>query len=146
MSASSLIQVPSPNDEGPGVQIREVCRRHYVTEQTYFRWRRKFGELEVPDARKLKALEALSSRGMSECGCRGQPTRAASGAMTLCTTDSPMAGRSACCACWMSTRASAWRSRWREFYNHRRPHSSLGNRTPVQARHEALKMEPRLTA
>jgi len=25
----------------------------------------------------------------------------------------PMAGRSACCACWMSTRASAWRSRWR---------------------------------
>ena len=52
--------------EAPGVQIREVCRRHNVTEQTYFRWRRKFGGLEVPDARRLKALEALSSRGMSE--------------------------------------------------------------------------------
>ena len=49
--------------EAPGVQIREVCRRHNVTEQTYFRWRRKFGGLEVPDARRLKALEALSSRG-----------------------------------------------------------------------------------
>ncbi len=35
---------------------------------------------------------------------------------------------------------------WREFYNHRRPHSSLDNRTPVQARQEALRMEPRLTA
>jgi hypothetical protein len=35
---------------------------------------------------------------------------------------------------------------WRQFYNHRRPHSSLGNRTPVQARQEALRMEPRLTA
>jgi len=33
---------------------------------------------------------------------------------------------------------------WREFYNHRRPYNSLGNRTPVQARHEALGMEPRL--
>ena len=54
--------------EAPGVQIREVCRRHNVTEQTYFRWRRQFGGLEVPDARKLKAL---SSRGMSErAACR----------------------------------------------------------------------------
>lgn len=35
---------------------------------------------------------------------------------------------------------------WRAFYNQRRPHSSLGNRTPVQARQEALRMKPRLTA
>jgi len=27
---------------------------------------------------------------------------------------------------------------WRQFYKHRRPHSSLGNRTPIQARQEAL--------
>lgn len=48
--------------EAPGVQIREVCRRHNVTEQTYFRWRRKFGGLEVPDARKLKALESENAK------------------------------------------------------------------------------------
>lgn len=41
--------------EAPGAQIREVCRRHNVTEQTYFRWRRKFGGLVVPDARKLRS-------------------------------------------------------------------------------------------
>ena len=34
---------------------------------------------------------------------------------------------------------------WWEFYNHRRPHSSPGNRTPAQARREALRMEPRFT-
>lgn len=48
--------------EAPGAQIREVCRRHNVTEQTYFRWRRKFGGLEVPDARKLKVLESENAK------------------------------------------------------------------------------------
>jgi len=36
--------------EAPGAQIREVCRRHKVTEQTYFRWRRRFGGMDVPHA------------------------------------------------------------------------------------------------
>ncbi len=31
---------------------------------------------------------------------------------------------------------------WREFYDHRRPHSSLVNRTPVQTRRDAPRMEP----
>jgi putative transposase len=48
--------------EAPGAQIREVCRRHNVTEQTYFRWRRKFGGLEVPDARKLKVSESENAK------------------------------------------------------------------------------------
>lgn len=34
---------------------------------------------------------------------------------------------------------------WRDFYNHRRPHSSLRNRSPVQARQDVLRMESRLT-
>lgn len=48
--------------EAPGAQIREVCRRHNVTEQTYFRWRRRFGGLDVPDARKQKSLEAENTK------------------------------------------------------------------------------------
>lgn len=48
--------------ESPGVQIRDVCRRHNITEQTFFRWRRRFGGLDVPDARKLKSLEAENSK------------------------------------------------------------------------------------
>src|SRR5512135_2586884 len=48
--------------EAPGAQIREVCRRHNITEQTFFRWRRRFGGLDVPDARKLKSLEAENAK------------------------------------------------------------------------------------
>jgi putative transposase len=48
--------------EAPGVQIRDVCKRHNISEMTFFRWRRRFGGLEVPDARKLKALESENSK------------------------------------------------------------------------------------
>ena len=42
--------------------IREVSRKHGITEQTFFRWRAKYGGLEVSDARKLKSLEAENGR------------------------------------------------------------------------------------
>ena len=42
----------------PGVQIREVCHRHEITEQTFIRWRRTFEGLDVSDARRLKGLGA----------------------------------------------------------------------------------------
>ncbi len=48
--------------ESPGAQIREVCRRHNVTEQTFFRWRNKYGGLDVSDARKLKVLESENAK------------------------------------------------------------------------------------
>lgn len=41
--------------------IREVCRQHNVTEQTYYRWRNKYGGMEVSDAKKLKGLEKENS-------------------------------------------------------------------------------------
>jgi len=40
-----------------GATIAEVCRRHGVSEVTFHRWRRKYGGLQVSDARRLKALE-----------------------------------------------------------------------------------------
>lgn len=48
--------------EADGVVIREVCRRHNITEQTFFRWRLKFGGMTVPDARRLKDLESENAK------------------------------------------------------------------------------------
>ena len=37
--------------------IREACKEHNITEQTFYRWRRKFGGMEVSEAKKLRELE-----------------------------------------------------------------------------------------
>ena len=48
--------------EHPGVDIRTVVRRHNIAEQTFFRWRNKYGGMDVSDARKLKSLEAENAK------------------------------------------------------------------------------------
>ena len=40
-----------------GAKIAELCRRHGVTETTFHRWKRKYGGLQVNEAKRLKALE-----------------------------------------------------------------------------------------
>ncbi len=40
-----------------GAMAREVCRRVGVSEKTFYRWKTKFGGMEVGDARRLRALE-----------------------------------------------------------------------------------------
>jgi putative transposase len=37
--------------------VREVCRQHNIAEQTLFRWRRKFGGMELSEAKRLRGLE-----------------------------------------------------------------------------------------
>lgn len=44
------------------MSIRVLCKKHNLTEQTFFRWRNKFGGLDVPDARRLKNLECENAR------------------------------------------------------------------------------------
>ena len=41
--------------------IREVVREHNITEQTFYRWRRKYGGMEVSEAKKLRDLEKENS-------------------------------------------------------------------------------------
>jgi putative transposase len=41
--------------------IRAVCREHNLTEQTFYRWRNKYGGMDVSEARKLRELERENS-------------------------------------------------------------------------------------
>lgn len=40
-----------------GAKIADLVRRHGVTEQTLYRWKKKYGGLQVNEAKRLKALE-----------------------------------------------------------------------------------------
>jgi len=37
--------------------IREVCRKHNLTEQTFYRWRKQYAGMEVMDVRQLRVLQ-----------------------------------------------------------------------------------------
>jgi putative transposase len=45
-----------------GLKIDTLCRKHGISEHTFYRWKAKYGGLEVSDARRLKALEDENRR------------------------------------------------------------------------------------
>jgi len=40
-----------------GISTADLCREHGISSATFYKWKAKFGGLEVSDARRLKALE-----------------------------------------------------------------------------------------
>ena len=40
-----------------GGKVAELCRQHGVSKESYYRWKAKFGGLEVSEARRLRVLE-----------------------------------------------------------------------------------------
>ncbi len=48
--------------ERADADIRGVARKHNITETTFYRWRNKYGGMDVSDARKLKVLEAENAK------------------------------------------------------------------------------------
>ena len=45
-----------------GLSTDQVCRKHGISRQTFYRWRSKYGGMDVGEARKVKSLEDENSR------------------------------------------------------------------------------------
>ena len=55
-----IIAVLAEQERGMGTA--EVCRKHGISQQTFYRWKAKFGGMDVSEARKLKTLETENAR------------------------------------------------------------------------------------
>ena len=49
-------------EQEAGERTADVCRRHGGSQPTFYKWKAKFGGMEVSDARKLKSLESENTR------------------------------------------------------------------------------------
>ena len=45
-----------------GLAAQELCRKYGVSDATFYKWRSKYGGMDLSDARKLKALEDENRR------------------------------------------------------------------------------------
>jgi len=56
-----IIRILREAEAGRGTAA-EVSRKHGISEQTFYRWKQKYGGMEVSDARRLKELELENHR------------------------------------------------------------------------------------
>lgn len=59
-SEEQIIQVLREHDAG--IKTAELCRKHGISEATFYNWKAKFGGMDVSDAKKLRLLEAENAK------------------------------------------------------------------------------------
>jgi putative transposase len=50
--------------QGEGLTIPQTCKRLGISDQTFYRWRVRYGALKEDEAQRLKALEQVNSRSL----------------------------------------------------------------------------------
>ena len=49
-------------EQEAGAKTADVCRKHGISQATFYKWKAKYGGMEVSEARRLKALEAENAK------------------------------------------------------------------------------------
>jgi len=45
-----------------GIQVKEICRKHGISDATYYNWRSKYGGMNASDLKRMKEMEAEMAR------------------------------------------------------------------------------------
>jgi putative transposase len=48
--------------EAANQTVEEVCKAQGIAEQTWYRWKKQFGQMKVPEVRRLRELEKENTR------------------------------------------------------------------------------------
>jgi len=59
--AEQIVRIVQEAEKGE-MTIGDVCRRHEVSEATFYRWRRVYGNMKVPEVKRLRELELENAR------------------------------------------------------------------------------------
>jgi putative transposase len=49
-------------EQEAGAKTADVCRKHGISGATFYKWKAKYGGMDVSDARRLRALEAENAK------------------------------------------------------------------------------------
>lgn len=49
-------------EQEAGIKTADLCRKHGISEATFYNWKAKYGGMEVSEAKRLKALEDENAR------------------------------------------------------------------------------------
>jgi putative transposase len=49
-------------EQEAGTPVAELCRKHGMSDATFYAWKSKYGGLEVSEAKRLRALEAENAK------------------------------------------------------------------------------------
>lgn len=49
-------------EQEAGAKVTDLCRKHGISEATFYNWKAKYGGMEVSEAKRLKALEEENAK------------------------------------------------------------------------------------
>ncbi len=59
-SASQILAILA--EGGSGISVAEVCRKHGISNATYYQWKSKYAGMSLPELKRVKELEAENAK------------------------------------------------------------------------------------